>query len=215
MQFSQHVTLLGGSKVKQRVLTEALNFAPALVAADGGAKNAVKLGRLPQFVIGDFDSIDAKTLAAIPADRRIRIAEQDTTDFEKCLALIDARLILGVGFLGRRVDHELAALNALVRHPGRAIVLVSARDVCFHLPPELALTVGAGTRLSLFPMAPATGRSSGLRWPIEGIAFAPDGRIGTSNIADRDTVHLRMDAPGMLAIMPRAALGQVVRALVP
>ena len=212
MRFSERVTLLGASKVNQRVLTEALTFAPRLIAADGGARNAVKLGQMPQFVIGDLDSVDPETLSRIPADRQIRISEQDTTDFDKCLTIIDAPLILGVGFLGRRVDHQLAAFNSLVRHPQRSILLISKRDLCFHLPPRLTLSLAIGTRLSLFPMAPVTGRTLGLRWPIEGIRFAPDGRIGTSNVTDQESVILTIDGPGMLAIMPRAALAEVVQA---
>lgn len=167
---------------------------------------------MPQFVIGDLDSVDPETLSRIPVDRQIRIEEQDTTDFDKCLALVDAPLILGVGFLGRRLDHQLAAFNTLVRHPQRAILLVGKHDLCFHLPPDLTLNLALDSRLSLFPLMPVTGRSSGLRWPIDGIAFAPDGRIGTSNIVNRETISLTMDCPGMLAIMPRAALVQVVRA---
>ncbi|MGB5556922.1 MAG: thiamine diphosphokinase [Paracoccaceae bacterium] len=213
MQFSENVTLLGASKVKLGVLTEALTFAPRLVAADGGAKIAVKIGQMPDFVVGDLDSIDPQTLAQIPKNRLVRVSEQETTDFEKCLTVIDAPVILGVGFLGRRVDHQLAAFNALIRHAHKPVVLINKRDLCFHLPADITLPLERGTRVSLFPMAPVTGRSEGLRWPIDGIAFAPDGRIGTSNIADGGTVRLNMDGPGMLAIMPRAALAQVVRAL--
>ncbi len=213
MRFSERVTLLGASKVNQRVLTEVLTFAPRLIAADGGAGNAVKLGQMPQFVIGDLDSVDPETLSSFPAERQIRIPEQDSTDLEKCLNLIDAPMILGVGFLGRRVDHQLAAFNALLQHAPRAILLISKHDLCFHLPLKLDLNLEIGTRLSLFPMLPVTGRSSGLRWPIDGIQFAPDGRIGTSNIVSQERVSLNMDELGMLAIMPREALREVVRAL--
>lgn len=215
MQFSNNVTLLGASKVKRRVLTEALTFAPHLIAADGGVKNAVKIGQMPEFVIGDFDSADPLILAQIPPDRQIRIQEQVTTDFEKCLARIDAPLILGVGFLGRRLDHQLAAFNALMRFAKKPVVLLGTHDLCFHMPRELTLNVSVGTRVSLFPMVPVTGSSEGLKWPIAQIPFAPDGRIGTSNSADQETIRLRMDGPGMLAIMPRAVLAQVVQALGP
>ena len=213
MRFSENVTLLGASKVKSGVLTEALMFAPHLVAADGGAKNAVKIGQLPEFVIGDFDSVDVGTLAQIPDERQIRVLEQDTTDFEKCLSRIEAPLIVGVGFLGRRLDHQMAALNALVRFRDRAVVLMGSIDLCFHLPREMELRLKVGQRFSLFPMAEVTGTSDGLRWPIAGIRFAPDGRIGTSNEVSEPAVRLRTDGPGLLAIMPRAALASVVRAL--
>ena len=66
-----------------------------------------------------------------------------------------------------------------------------------------------GTRLSLFPLGPVQGDSEGLRWPLAGLDFAPDGMIGTSNEVS-GPVRLRMQAPKMLVILPikslRAAL---------
>jgi thiamine pyrophosphokinase len=47
------------------------------------------------------------------------LPEQDTTDFEKCLYSVAAPLLLGVGFLGGRADHHLAAMNVLVRYADR------------------------------------------------------------------------------------------------
>ncbi len=63
-------------------------------------------------------------------------------------------------------------------------------------------------------MAPVTGQSEGLRWPIDGLAFAPNGRVGTSN-AVTGPVALRFDGDGMLVILPRTALPQVIKALMP
>ena len=57
-----------------------------------------------------------------------------------------------------------------------------------------------------------TGRSQGLRWPIDGLDFAPSGRIGTSNEVTGPVV-LVFDGPGMLVITPREALEQVSAAL--
>ena len=51
---------------------------------------------------------------AVPPERLHPIPEQDSTDFDKCLRHIAAPLVLGVGFLGGRVDHELAAFSTLV-----------------------------------------------------------------------------------------------------
>jgi thiamine pyrophosphokinase len=61
-------------------------------------------------------------------------------------------------------------------------------------------------------MGPVTGRSEGLRWPIDGIAFHPAGRLGTSNAAV-GPVTLEFDSPEMLLILPRAELGRLSRAL--
>ncbi len=213
VQSQRTVTLLGAAKVSDTVLRESLGLGPVLVAADSGARRALAAGVMPNAVIGDMDSIDADSLAAIPRDRLHRIDEQDSTDFDKALRHIAAPLVLAVGFTGQRLDHELAVYNALVRLPDRPAIVVGEHDICCHLPGALTLALEPGTRVSLFPMARLRGASTGLRWPIDGIAFAPDGRVGTSNAAVSGAVSLTVDGPGMLLIMPRTALRPLVRAL--
>ena len=214
VQTSENLTLVGAGDVSKEVLAQALTYAPYLVAADGGAKLALKYGKSPNYLIGDFDSVGGDALARIPEHRHLLVSEQDSTDFEKCLRIIDAPLILGVGFLGRRLDHQLAALSDLVRYADIHCALIGAHDVVFHLPEALEINLTPRTRLSLFPLQPVTGRSQGLKWPIEGLEFAPGGRVGTSNRVAAPRVRLMMDGPGMLAIVPRAALPDVVAALI-
>lgn len=206
------VTLVGGGKVKKSLLNAMIVHAPEVVCADGGARIAVEMGLNPAAVIGDFDSIDAETRAAIAAERLFPIEEQDSTDFEKCLRAIDAPLVLGVGFHGGRADHQLAALHGLMRYPERRCVLVSARDTICLCPPDVTLDLAPGTRLSLFPMGEVGVRSEGLRWPTGEIDFRPGHRIGTSNeVTGR--VRLRADAPRMLLILPLPCLPPLIDGL--
>ncbi|MEN8837411.1 MAG: thiamine diphosphokinase [Celeribacter marinus] len=207
------VTLLGGGNSTPAMVSQALTQAKTLVAADGGAQIALDLGHMPDAVIGDFDSLDSKARTAIEASRFYHIPEQNSTDFEKCLTRIEAPYLLGVGFLGARVDHELAVLNAVVRHPERKIVLLGTHDICVHLTSPLSIRLPIGTRVSLFPLSRVTGRSVGLTWPIEGIEFAPDGRGGTSNEACETRVDIEMDGDGMLLFLPVEALDALLRAL--
>ena len=206
------VTLLGGGWVDSATLDTALAIAPVLVAADGGADAALAAGHVPRAVIGDLDSLSAEARARLDPGTILQIAEQDSTDFEKCLSRIAAPLVLGLGFLGRRFDHSLAALSVLARSGPAPCVLVGAEDVVLHLPPRIELDLPAGSRVSLFPMRAVTGRSRGLEWPIDGLELAPWGRIGTSNRATGPVVVER-DGPGLVAILPRAALGAVLAGL--
>ena len=212
VEYHEPVTLLGGGAADPDQLRFALARAPHLVAADGGANMALAEGLMPDLLIGDFDSVAAETLAAIPADRHVRLSEQETTDFEKCLTRTRAPLILGVGFWGARADHGLAVLSAMVRHPHRPCLIMGEADVIFAAPPAIDLPVADGARLSLFPMLPVAGESSGLRWPIGGIRFDPGGMIGTSNQAT-GPVRLRFHNPGMLVILPVGAADLAIRAL--
>lgn len=208
------VTLIGGGSVGVDDLETALALAPELVAADGGAGAALAAGHMPRAVIGDFDSLTGAVRARIPADRLFPIREQESTDFDKALRSVAAPLLIAVGFLGERVDHQLAAFNVLVRHAHRPCILLGAHEVVFHAPPRLRLDLVAGEVVSLFPLGPVTGRSEGLEWPIDGLHFAPDGRVGTSNRA-LGRVTIETDGPGMLTILPRRALAAVAAALRP
>ncbi len=178
------------------------------VAADGGAEVLLARGIVPDATIGDMDSISPGARAKLPVTTVHEITEQDSTDFDKALRHIAAPLVLGFGFLGARMDHALAALTVLTRHPDRRCILVGDDDVVALLPPSIRLALEPGTRVSLYPMGPVTGRSTGLRWPIDGIDFAPGGQVGTSNMAT-GPVSVQVDAPRMLVLLPAACLSQL------
>ncbi len=215
VQSPDGVTLVGGGPVSKAELALALRFAPVTVAADSGADRLLAAGLMPDAVVGDFDSISDAAREAIPHDRQHVIGEQATTDFDKALRSIEAPFVLALGFAGARIDHGLAVLNGLVRHPDRLCLLVGPRDVVFHAPARMVLHMRPGDRLSLFPMAAVTGQSEGLEWPIDGLEFHPAGMIGTSNRVTARRVTLAMDAPGMLVILPRVRLAAALKALLP
>lgn len=203
------VTLVGGGPVGAAALARARAIAPRIVGADSGADRLLRLGVMPEAVIGDMDSL-SQTARIQLAGRLFPIPEQETTDFDKALRQIAAPFVLGLGFVGARADHGLAVLNGLVRHPDRRCFILGPRDVTFLCPPELRLDLPVGTRLSLFPMGQVQGESEGLRWPLTGLDFAPDGMIGTSNEVS-GPVCLRFDRPRMLVILPVRYLKEALR----
>ncbi len=212
-QFSHNVTMLGGGAVTPQTLAQCLQLAPDLVAADGGADQALELGHMPVAVAGDMDSVSDRARKTIGADRFIETPDQNRTDFHKTLDLIDAPLVLGVGFMGKRLDHELACYNTLVRLPEKRVILVGEVDICFHLSRPLKMSLPVGTRFSLFPMAQVTVQATGLVWPVEDLQMSPWGMIGTSNETNAPGVTVAADGPGLLVILPRAHLTDAIAAL--
>lgn len=206
------VLLVGGGALPLNVLREALDGAESVVAADGGARPLLEIGHMPDAVIGDMDSLSAAELARLRPETVHHIAEQDSTDFDKCLRSISAPEVLGFGFLGARLDHQLAAMTVLARRADRRCILVGEEDVVMLAPPQLRLDLPQGMRLSLYPLAPVTGRSEGLRWPIDGLHFAPHDVVGTSNEVS-GPVSLLFDGPAMLLILPLGALRALRQAL--
>lgn len=209
------VTLLGAGLFRETDLRDALEVAPLLVAVDGGADSALSAGRTPVAVIGDLDSISPDARRRLPPETLHHIAEQESTDFDKALRNLDVPLTLAVGFTGARLDHELAALHTLVTRPEHRCIVIGDTDIVFLAPTSITLDLAPDTRVSLFPMRQVSGRSDGLRWPIDGLVFHPAERIGTSNVVTKRPMELETDRPGLLVILPRSELPAAVQALDP
>ncbi len=216
MRFETPVLLVGGGPVDPAMLAAARARTGAIVAADQGADRLARLGAVPDAILGDLDSL------ADPAGWRARgvavrrIAEQDTTDFEKCLYATEAPHYLALGFTGGRMDHTLAVFHAMLRRPEKPVVLIGEVEAMALLPPGRALrvAVGEGARVSIFPLAECRGIvSEGLAWPVAGLAMAPGRQIGTSNRATAPSIAVGFDRPGALLMLDRGAFPELLGAL--
>lgn len=201
---------MGGAPASMQVLDAALTYAPRLVAVDGGADTVLAAGRMPESVVGDLDSLSAAAREAF-ADRLFRVPEQDSTDFAKALGASEAPFTLAVGFTGARSDHFLACLSVMAGRDEPVILLDQWDAICI-APPRLRLDLAAGTRLSLWPLGPGRGRSAGLHWPLDGIDFAPTGRVGTSNRAD-GPVTLTLEGGPFVLTVPARVLPRLLAGL--
>ena len=214
MQFSikTGLTLVGASKFTKLDLKECLKFAPKLVAVDGGANRLRDLKMVPDFVIGDMDSIDRLDYLSEKHTEIIHISEQNSTDFDKSLrTFIGNNLILAVGFLGRRNDHLLSCLSTVLRNPTKKIILLNSYDVIFLMPKKFLVSLPVSTRISLYPFSAVKGiKSSGLKYPIDDISFSPFGVVGVSNQTINERVEIEVNSQKMLIILPRACLRAVL-----
>ncbi len=206
------LTLLGGGSVEKSDLMAALDIAPTLIAADGGANQAMDWGISPAVVVGDLDSVDRPQAEALGVPM-VFVDDQNSTDLEKCLDKTNAKTVLGVGFLGGRLDHQVAAMNALAFVKDRSVVLIGEEDVVFRLPPDFTLCLAAGERVSVFPMSEVSATSTGLQWDLDGLPFRPNGQIGCSNAASGGDMRVQTLSGDMLMILPKHLMMDAVTAL--
>ena len=192
MNFNAPVLLVGNGPTDVEAVALAHPHCRAVVAADGGLRAALAHGLHPEAVIGDMDS--CPTGVRQMSDIKItEISAQDTTDFEKCLGTINAPLIIGLGFLGGRLDHELAALNALAQTP-QNVVLVGDTDLVFRLPAFTRLSLPIGTRISTFPMGKVE-----IRVPIGRLRRVNAGRRNTRSVSPTSTTFCGVCASALSA----------------
>jgi thiamine pyrophosphokinase len=193
-----------------------------IVAADGGAQQAARLGLRPDVVVGDADSIEPAVLEALQAaGARIRLlpTAKDASDTELAVAearAAGAKAVTIVGALGGlRLDHAIA--NVLLatghRYPELELTLLdgTTRIRGLRATPgkhgELALTGRAGDLVSLFPVGTALGvTTEGLQYPLSGESLPAGTSRGLSNVRLTTVARVRLDE-GVLLIVETTDLG--------
>lgn len=199
------VLFVGGAGPDPAAVADDIAEADVVAAADQGLARAIAMGIEPDFVLGDFDSLDDTTLLdRFPPDRVLRFpTDKDETDAEIGLRLLAARgcdRVTLAGGGGGRLDHLLAiaALFDRDRPPRRWVT--DAEDVLL-VEGEAYFDGWRGSTVSVFPLGDgASGLySEGLRWPLEGLAFAR-GWAGISNVADDDRVLVGVGRGRLLVV---------------
>ena len=206
------IILVGGAPIEKEILFQAFAMGDRIVAADSGAVTVLNAGRMPDAVIGDFDSLPETHRAQIPSDRLHHVPDQDSTDFEKCLTRIQTPLVIAVGFSGARLDHELAVFNTLLRIDTPPCLMLRGSELAFIAPPTLVLDLPLGSDISFFPLAPVKVTTSGVQWPLHNALMQPGGLTSTSNIVTGQ-VSLEGQTRGVLVTLPVASVAEVIASL--
>ena len=212
--FEKPVADIGGGAVDPGLLVELDQRGVVLIGADGGADAIGAAGLVPAAIIGDLDSLEDRS-GWERRTRVIHIPEQITTDFQKALYSTRAPVTLALGMTGKRLDHTLAALSAVLQYaPERLLLLVDEVDVALAVVGSIAFEAGPSERISIHPLLPIRfERSQGLFYPMDGLTLEPGGLIGTSNEGTGGRVEIvPMDSTPWLLIVAKARLWDLMAA---
>lgn len=212
--FEGPMAIVGGGAVDPALLRELADRGVALVGADGGADAIGDAGLMPAAIIGDLDSLADRTVWE-ERTRVIHIPEQITTDFQKALYSTSAPVTLALGMTGKRLDHTLAALSAVLQYaPTRRLLLVDEVDVALAVVGPIRFEAGPRERVSIHPLLPIRFlHSTGLYYPMDGLLLEPGGLIGTSNEGTGGAVEIVPDdATPWLLILGKERLWDLMAA---
>ena len=180
--------------------------ADVLVACDGALATARALGREPDYVVGDGDSLAPAERAALGA-HFILDAEQDTNDLCKAFRFVislprpdNTLSIVLLGATGLREDHALANIFHLIDFteevPDTTILTDAGTFVAVR--GEQTFPCRPGDAVSVFAPLPDTHVTShGLAWPLDGVDLTPLWR-GTLNRTTATTFTLHTNHPLLL-----------------
>jgi len=183
-----------------------------VIAADGGALEAERLGMRIDRLVGDLDSAPADVIARLDADgvpiERYR-PDKDASDLELALEAAlraGAERILVLGGDGGRLDHLLGSAF-LLGSPRWANVQLDAvlGAALIHVVRDRRSMRGEIRELvSLFAIGgAATGvTSTGLRWRLHDDTLEPGSTLGLSNVFVEAEATVSVREGVVLAIRP-------------
>ena len=212
IKIKEPLLLIGGGSFKERTLKKSLKFSKFIVAVDGGANHLKNI--VPEYIIGDLDSLKNKNFWYQKDAKIIKIKEQNTTDFEKSLYTFDSSLYLCIGFTGGRIDHFFSVCSSLIKNSEKKIILIGKRDLIFHLPKRFKINLPIGSRFSLIPFEKdAKLSSNGLKWRLESLKLNFSQKISISNQTDNDQVIIKNSKKGILGIIEKKFLKNLIESM--
>ena len=132
-----------------------------IIAVDGGANHLYRLGIMPNYILGDLDSIDDDIRSYYEASDVVFKkfpTKKDETDAELAVWMVEEEGLLGIDIyaaLGGRIDHELANIQLLYYILDRGMYprIISEREEIYILRnEEMNFKCSLGVIVSIIPV---------------------------------------------------------------
>ena len=204
------LVLGNGEPPSRELINEIIGGDMLLLCADGGADTARRYGLVPDYIVGDLDSVSRKSSAGVDPEHIIRVAADNTgTDIEKVLrhavALGISEAVL-LGFTGRRTDHLLWNLSVFKTF-AEQIALRIVDEYCDLrlIGQRIRFRATIGQKISLCPLnGPVEGiTTTGLKFALQNESLVPGLRDGISNEVVADIVEIEVERGDLLLCVQR------------
>jgi len=181
-----------------------------IIAADGGTRHAIALGRVPNIIIGDLDSLP---LNFEPSTFKGEIIQhprdKNETDLELAIQhalTLNPEQILVLAALGGRLDQTIGNIALISRlQPATCnLRLDDGIEEVFFCREQAQVNGANGDIVSLIPwQGEVTGIvTTGLKWPLQNETLYPPKTRGISNEMMNDTATVQIKS-GLLLIVHR------------
>jgi thiamine pyrophosphokinase len=191
------IILANGKAPKKEIITYLRRTGyNILICADGGANSAHKMNLIPDFIIGDLDSIHDDVLKKFSTKSEvIKISRQNDTDVEKCLKFAIKRNIkeaVLTGVTGDRLDHTFCNLGIVVKFFDLIhLKIVAENSILQAYTGYNEITAVPDEVISIYGLDPYTKiKSKGLKYKLNNISLPFGKKESTSNRAKGDKVTL-------------------------
>ena len=199
-----------GEPPSRELINQFIGGDTLLLCADGGADTARRYDLVPDYIVGDLDSISRESSAGVDPTHIIRVDADNTgTDIQKvlrhavALGISEAALL---GFTGRRTDHLLWNLSVFKTF-AEQIALRIVDEYCDLrlIGQRIRFRATIGQKISLCPLnGPVDGiTTTGLKFALQNERLVPGLRDGISNEVVGDIVEIEVERGDLLLCVQR------------
>lgn len=169
-----------------------------LICADGGANSAAKLNLIPDFIIGDLDSIKPCVYDYFyDKCEIIQVKSQNDTDVEKCLKFAIKKKydnVILLGSTGSRLDHSFCNIGIVLKYFDRiTIKIIHKKSILSAHTGDVTLNTIPNEIISIYGIDSKTRiTSNGLKFPLKNISLPFGKKESTSNVALHKQISLKI-----------------------
>lgn len=200
--------LADGLFPQRNEIQQLLQTAPVLVACDGATHQLLDFGKMPDFVVGDLDSL-SQALKISLQDRIFHNPDQETNDLTKAVQFCVARgwhRLLIAGATGLREDHTLGNISLLLDYLPlvQSVQMISDFGIFTPIAQNTVFKSHVGQQVSLFTLSPQTRFSSqNLKYEVKNQGFRSWWQA-TLNESLADTFSIELHTPEAQLIVYQA-----------
>ncbi len=168
-----------------------------IYCADGAANKLIEQNIIPDYIIGDLDSINYNHLSLnYPNINFHKFNSQETNDFEKCLKFLkklNKINILLFGMQGGELEHTLNNWSVLKRYSNQLNLIVLHNDrYAFVVKQNIEIILKKNETISIIPQTTCTLKTRGLVWNLNNETLELGKREGARNSVKSQSVAIEL-----------------------
>lgn len=197
-----------GSLPNSAIVNELIESCETIVACDGGGNHCLEYDIIPDYLTGDFDSIDSPAIETfrIQGTQIIEMQNQNKSDLSKTLQWLESSNVKSidvVGIEGGRLDHQFGVWASLIESDSYA-KLHYDEFILYRIPnSQKTIHASVGKIVSLHPISACDDvELTGCKYQLNGEMMSI-GTRGIHNVATSDTVKISKSSGELLLLMER------------
>lgn len=218
MQSNRAVVFANGDYNIENGVRAEISPKDFIVCVDGGTRHCLNSGFTPNLLVGDLDSVDQKSFAAVKASSAecIRFAqEKDASDLELVFDILSDRFfeqVVLLGASGGRTDHQLFNWQLAAAQPWP----FQLRIIDDYVDAQVVdITRGLNAKASkgqLFSVIPLAGTATGVcvqgaQYPLNNASLKVGSTIGLSNKVTNARLQVSVAEGIVLVMLVHSTLG--------